>query len=104
MGETINGKTVNLQGVNPKSHKKAGCFSPCQKLVDDKWQTHPVAADSKEAGPYCCAGGFATPDACHNGPMPKSKYLEAVRQMCKAAYAYAYDDMIATIACSNTTQ
>jgi hypothetical protein len=102
--EIINGKLVSLQGVDPKTHKKVGCFSPCQKLVDDKWQTHPVAPDSAEAGPYCCAGKFGTPDKCRNGPMTKSKYLDAVRHMCKVAYAYAYDDMIATISCSATTE
>eukprot|EP00929_Paragymnodinium_shiwhaense_P109084 TRINITY_DN75458_c0_g1_i1.p1 TRINITY_DN75458_c0_g1~~TRINITY_DN75458_c0_g1_i1.p1 ORF type:complete len:302 (-),score=56.37 TRINITY_DN75458_c0_g1_i1:231-1136(-) len=102
--ETLNGKTVSLHAVNPKTGKQAGCFSPCMKMTDDKWNANPVAPDSAEAGPYCCAGGFASPQACSAGPIQKTAYLAEARKACPAAYGYAYDDKVATIACSTTTQ
>lgn len=103
--ETLDGKTLSLQAINPKTSSVGGCFSPCLRLTDDKWNSNPVAPDSSTAGPYCCAGAWGTPDACNGaGSILKTKYVEQVRQFCTGAYGYAYDDKIATIACSTSTQ
>eukprot|EP00928_Gymnodinium_smaydae_P087140 TRINITY_DN71470_c0_g1_i1.p1 TRINITY_DN71470_c0_g1~~TRINITY_DN71470_c0_g1_i1.p1 ORF type:complete len:310 (-),score=26.97 TRINITY_DN71470_c0_g1_i1:142-1071(-) len=101
--ETLNGQKVSLQAVQPKTGTRSGCFSPCMKLTDDKWNSHPVAPDSPQAGPYCCAGAFASPGACSSGPVLQTKYLAAVKQSCPAAYGYAFDDKTATIVCATTT-
>jgi len=103
--EMLDGKTVSLQATNPKSGALSGCFSPCMKLTDDKWNSNPVSPDSATAGPYCCAGAWASPGACNGaGSILKTKYVTNVRQFCSGAYGYAYDDKIATIACSTSTQ
>lgn len=120
--ELLGGQTVSLQAVNPKGKFKGnigGCYSPCMKLIDDKWNSssssgtsgglNPVAPDSALAGPYCCAGKWATPDTCNGstdkpGVVLSTKYLSAVKEMCPGAYGYAYDDKTSTIACDTTTR
>lgn len=103
--EAIGSRTWDLRAVNPKSGELAGCFSPCKKLTDDKWnETVPVDADSEEAGPYCCAGAYGNPQECSSGPIMQSEYLPAVKAQCPDAYGYPYDDHIATIACTTTTE
>lgn len=103
--ETLDGKTLSLQAINPKSGLMGGCFSPCMRLTDDKWSSNPVAPDSATAGPYCCAGAWGSPDTCNGaGSILKTKYVAQVRRSCSGAYGYAYDDKIATIACSTSTQ
>lgn len=103
--ESIDGKTMTLQGISPKSRKQVGCFSPCMRLTDDKWNiSTPVAPDSAVAGPYCCAGAFGSPQTCSNGPIQQTQYLKAVRDSCPMAYGYAFDDVVATIACQTSTQ
>ena len=101
------GQNVSLHAVDPKTGKAGGCYSPCTKLTDDKWNPKgtAVAPDSAVAGPYCCAGAWATPDACNSdGAVLSTRYLRAVKEMCAAAYAYAYDDKTATISCTTTTR
>lgn len=97
--EMINGKAVSLHAIDPKSSKFVGCFSPCMKLVDDKWNTPGGSA----AEPYCCSGSYGTPETCQAGPVLGTDYLKAVRQSCPAGYGYAYDDKRATIVCETTT-
>jgi len=102
--ETLNSKTVSLQAVNPKTGQIVGCFSPCMKLTDDKWNESPVPAGSPEAGPYCCQGADRTPDTCRVGPILQTQYLKSVKESCPDAYGYAYDDKVATIACTSSTE
>merc|ERR1719410_315752 len=102
--ETLNSKTVNLQAVNPKTGKVAGCFSPCMKLIDDKWNKSPVSSGSPEAAPYCCQGAYGNPGTCQAGPILQTEYLKRVRESCSDAYGYAYDDKRATIACTSSTE
>ena len=105
--ELLGGQNVSLHAVDPKTGKVGGCYSPCTKLIDDKWNPKgtAVAADSTVAGPYCCAGAWATPDACNNdGAVLGTRYMRAVKTMCAAAYGYAYDDKTSTIACETTTR
>eukprot|EP00931_Biecheleriopsis_adriatica_P078651 TRINITY_DN5207_c0_g2_i1.p1 TRINITY_DN5207_c0_g2~~TRINITY_DN5207_c0_g2_i1.p1 ORF type:complete len:341 (+),score=48.11 TRINITY_DN5207_c0_g2_i1:65-1024(+) len=103
--EEINGKTVDLRARNPKTGQVVGCMSPCMKLIDTKWNTtSSVAADSPEAGPYCCAGADDTPDTCNAGPILQTQYVRSVKAACPAAYSYAYDDKVATISCTSSTE
>lgn len=102
--EALAGKEVSLRAVNPETGKTVGCFSPCMKLTDDKYNSNPVAPDSKTAGPYCCAGASGSPQTCSAGPILETEYLAAVRKFCPGAYGYAYDDKSATIACQTTTE
>jgi hypothetical protein len=93
------GKATDLRAVDPKSKKFVGCFSPCMKLVDDKWGT----PGGKEAEPYCCSGDYGTPETCQAGPILSTQYLKTVHNSCPAGYGYAYDDKIATIVCDTST-
>ncbi len=104
--EVLNNKTVSLNAIDPKTGKHGGCYSPCMKLTDDKWNSNgtSVAPDSAAAGQYCCAGSWGTPQACKTGAILGTKYLKAVKDLCPAAYGYAYDDKTATIACTTTTE
>lgn len=104
--ETLGGKTVSLLAVDPKTGLQGGCFSPCMRLTDDKWNTDGVAPDSEAAGPYCCAGAFGNPDQCNRSPSAilNSEYVQKVHSTCPAAYGYAYDDKTATIVCSTSTE
>jgi hypothetical protein len=102
--EKLNGKTVDLHGINPKTGKVTGCLSPCMKLTDDKWNKEPVAPDSAQAGPYCCQGADGSPGACQAGPILQTQYLKAVKDLCPDAYGYAYDDKTATIVCTTSTE
>lgn len=103
--ETLNGATVNLQATNPKTGKVAGCYSPCMRLTDDKWQKGPaVAPNSPQASPFCCQGVDGSPAACQAGPILQTKYVKSVHELCPAAYGYAYDDKTATIVCTTSTQ
>jgi len=103
--ESLNGKSMTLRGISPKTGKQAGCFSPCMRLTDDKWNISiPVAPDSTTAGPYCCAGDSGSPQACRSGPIQQTQYLKAVRDSCPMAYGYAFDDVVATIACQTSTE
>jgi hypothetical protein len=105
--EALGGQNVSLHATDPKTGQPGGCYSPCMKLVDDKWNPNgtAVAPDSNLAGPYCCAGAWGTPDACNNdGAVLRTEYLKAVKEVCPAAYGYAYDDKTSTIACTTATR
>lgn len=105
LNEELGGEIYDMQAINPKTGLVSGCFSPCMRLTDDKWNTTmPVAADSELASPYCCAGAYGNPGECTSGPIYDTQYLPAVKSMCPDAYAYAYDDKIATIACTTETK
>lgn len=97
-------RSVNLHAFNPSTGKFAGCFSPCMKLVDDKWGTPAGRHDAENVAPYCCTGAFGSPEVCTPGPVSKLQYLKQVRRVCPYAYGYAYDDVKSTIVCSATTR
>mmetsp|Transcript_12024 Transcript_12024/g.20312 ORF Transcript_12024/g.20312 Transcript_12024/m.20312 type:complete len:224 (+) Transcript_12024:3-674(+) len=104
--ELLDGQTKNLHAINPQNGKAGGCYSPCMKLTDNKWNPNGtwVAPDSAAAGQYCCAGAWGSPAACKAGSILKTNYVKAVKVMCPAAYGYAYDDKTSTISCTTTTR
>jgi len=105
--EILDHQTKDLNAIDPKTSKQGGCYSPCMKLTDDKWNPKgtAVAADSAVAGPYCCAGASGSPGTCKGnaGGILNTTYLETVKDLCPSAYGYAYDDKTATISCTTTT-
>lgn len=102
--EALNGKPVSLQARHPSNDKIAGCYSPCMKLTDDKWGSPVGSAMSPAAAPYCCAGTSANPVICKAGPVEQTQYVRAAHEACPEAYAYAFDDMRATIVCPQATE
>lgn len=106
--EVLGRQSLSLIAVDPRTGRPAGCYSPCMRLIDDKWANRngtAVAPDSDAAGPYCCAGAWATPAACNgDGAVLRTEYLKAVKGMCPAAYGYAYDDQTSTISCTTSTR
>lgn len=103
--EILGGQSVNLRAINPKTGTFSGCYAPCQKLIDDKWnQNGSFSPDSAQAGPYCCAGAFASPGACNAGPILQSEYMKVKNEACPVAYGYPYDDKVATIICDPSTK
>ena len=104
--ELLDNTSENLNAVNPKTGDQGGCYSPCMKLTDDKWNPagSAVAPDSRTAGQYCCAGAWGSPGACNAGTILKTNYLKTVKEACPAAYGYAYDDKTSTIACTTSTE
>lgn len=104
--EALGGERLSLLAVDPKTGVQGGCYSPCMRLTDDKWNSGGVAPDSKLAGPYCCAGSFGGPKQCNKEPSAilGTEYVQTVHSNCPAAYGYAYDDKTATIACSTSTE
>lgn len=103
--ERLNGRSVDLRAFHPKTGKIAGCYAPCQRLIDDKWnKAGSFAPDSAEAGPFCCAGAWGSPGACGAGPILQSEYMKYKNAHCPLAYGYPYDDRVATIICDTTTK
>merc|ERR1719512_503709 len=73
--------TVDLRAVSPKTKEVVGCYAPCQKLIDDKWNNTVAKgrqANHPEVAPYCCPTPPETPEACRVGPIVKTQYLQAV--------------------------
>ena len=85
--EELDSKSVDLNAVSPKTGKQGGCYSPCMKLTDDKWNINGtfVAPDSAAAGQYCCAGAWDSPDTCNAGSILETDYVKSVKSMCSAA-------------------
>lgn len=105
--EVLDQHSKDMRAIDPKTGKEAGCYSPCMKLTDDKWnpKNASVAPDSPAAGPYCCAGAWGNPDTCKGaGKILHTQYVQEVKHACEAAYSYAYDDKTATIVCTTATK
>ena len=81
----------------------AGCYSPCLKLTDPKWNNSASKGRSRTdtvASPYCCPTPPVSPKACRDGPVATTKYVEAVHRYCPGVYAYCYDDAMGLLQCS----
>ncbi|CAE7472744.1 unnamed protein product [Symbiodinium natans] len=81
----------------------AGCYSPCLKLTDPKWNNTASRGRSRTddvAAPYCCPTPPISPQACRSGPVEGTEYVKAVHQYCPGVYAYCYDDEMGLLQCS----
>lgn len=101
------GVTTNLKAINPNTGKVSGCYAPCQKLLDTKWNNH--LAEGRQAGdpqvaPYCCPTPPESPEACRAGPIKDTQFLAAVHTHCPGVYAYAYDDGNGLMRCSASSK
>jgi len=94
---------ADLRAIRPDSGMVAGCYSPCQRLVSDKWGQEGMDPASKVAAPYCCPTPPESPQACRSGPMVHTKYLDAVHGLCPGVYGYAYDDGMGLLRCVPTS-
>ena len=82
-----------------------GCYSPCAKLTYQQWgQGYSFTPESKQAQDFCCPTPPITPEACSAGPVSRTKFVEAVHELCPDVYAYAYDDGIGLAQCPAGTQ
>lgn len=100
---TAAGITADLRAVNPHTKEVAGCYAPCQKLIDTKWNNSDAKgrfASDPEVAPYCCPTPPETPEQCRAGPITQTHFLEAVHQKCPGVYGYAYDDGMGLLQCT----
>lgn len=104
--ERLGNTTVDLRAKNPFTQQVVGCYSPCSKLTDDRWnntQAHGRQARDSDAAPYCCPTPPETPVSCRAGPVASSAYVAAVHQICPGVYGYAYDDNLGLVRCTSQT-
>lgn len=108
---------VNLQWIDPKSGKPAGCFSPCSKLTTAQGSDNGSIAggwknilgglnpESEQSKMYCCPTPPVTPSECIAGPGGNNIYTQSIHQTQKCdAYAYAYDDADSLSHCDSQTR
>ncbi|CAJ1438156.1 unnamed protein product [Effrenium voratum] len=94
---------VNMQAVSPKINKAVGCYAPCLKMIDPKWNNFGARGKSRndaDVTKYCCTTPPETSQSCNAGPLPRTKYVQAVHQHCPGVYAFAYDDGQGLMRCS----
>merc|ERR1719221_179720 len=91
---TAAGMTVDLRAVSPKTGRVSGCYAPCQKLVDSKWNNSLAQGrhqQDPEVAPYCCPTPPESPEECRAGPIEQTQFLKTVHEACPGVYGYAYD-------------
>ena len=94
---------VNMQATSPKIQKPVGCYAPCLKMIDTKWnnfQAKGKSRDDADVTKYCCTTPPETSQSCNAGPLPSTKYVQTVHQHCPGVYAFAYDDGQGLMRCS----
>lgn len=97
------GPVVNMVAMSPHSGKPAGCYGPCLKLIDDKWNNTMAVGRKREdpaVVPYCCTFPPMTSEQCNAGPVGGTQYVQKVHQFCPGVYAFAYDDGMGLMRCS----
>ena len=53
---------------------------------------------------YCCPTPPISSPECNAGPVPKTKYVTTVHQMCPNTYGFAYDDLLGGFNCHYNTK
>lgn len=94
---------VNMQATSPKIQKPVGCYAPCLKMIDNKWNNFQAKGKSRndaDVTKYCCTTPPETSQSCNAGPLPQTKYVQTVHQHCPGVYAFAYDDGQGLMRCS----
>jgi hypothetical protein len=102
LGEAAAGP-VSLQAISPHTGKPAGCYGPCLKLTDPKWNNAVAQGrkrDDQAVFPYCCTTPPMTSETCNAGPIVDSKYVKAVHSKCPGVYSFAYDDGMGLMRCT----
>lgn len=94
---------INMQAFSPKIGKPVGCYAPCLKKIDTKWNNFGAKGKSRndpDVTKYCCTTPPETSQTCNAGPLPQTKYVQTVHQHCPGVYAFAYDDGQGLMRCS----
>lgn len=99
--------TASLRAAHPGTGEVVGCYSPCLRLIDDKW-SNPFSAgrhpEDPVTAPYCCPTPPQSPDSCRAGPVKDTAYVRGVHAMCPGVYAYSYDDAMGLLRCKADTR
>ncbi|CAJ1393448.1 unnamed protein product [Effrenium voratum] len=96
MGKTFYDLQAHYRGYG----SVAGCYSPCLKLTDPKWNNSATGTREGEAAPFCCPTPPISPQQCREGPVAQTDYVKAVHRYCPGVYAYCYDDAMGLLQCS----
>lgn len=80
------------------------CFSPCKKMNYTQFGGLGLNEQSDEVVMYCCPDPPILSPECNAGPVPKTKFVTTVHQMCPNTYGFAYDDSLAGFNCHFSTQ
>ena len=103
LGLAAGQQTLRLLSKDKKH--AVGCYAPCAKLTYSQWgQGLNLAPESQEARNFCCPTPPISPEECSGGPVVKTKYVQAVHELCPKVYAYAYDDGIGLAQCPAGTR
>lgn len=100
--EVLGQHKYNMQAHYRGYGSVAGCYSPCLKLTDPKWNNTASGHSRSDdvAAPYCCPTPPVSPKGCRSGPVAQTKYVQAVHTYCPGVYAYCYDDAMGLLQCS----
>jgi hypothetical protein len=86
------------------SGQETVCFSPCKKLNYPQFGGLNLGEQTDAVIMYCCpTPGVSSPE-CREGPVPQTKYVATVHNMCPNTYAYAYDDLLGGFNCHYHTK
>jgi len=105
--DTFGSVKKNLKAINPHTGLVSGCYGPCMKLIDPKWNN--TAARGRHAiepdiAPFCCTTPPLTPEQCAAGPVKDTAYVNGVHAMCPGVYGFSYDDGMGLMRCQAGTQ
>jgi len=106
-GERLGPVTTSLQAINPHTGLVSGCYGPCMKLIDPKWNNTGARghhAQEPAIAPYCCTTPPVTPEQCTAGPIGTTAYVAGVHAMCPGVYGYSYDDGTGLMRCQAGTE
>mmetsp|Transcript_63 Transcript_63/g.127 ORF Transcript_63/g.127 Transcript_63/m.127 type:complete len:525 (-) Transcript_63:20-1594(-) len=102
-GEHLGPLTLSMRAVNPHTGKVAGCYAPCLKLIDDKWNNaiargkHP---NDDGISKFCCPAPKESSASCKAGPIKTTQYVQQVHATCPGVYSYAFDDGMGLMRCT----
>lgn len=92
--QAVNG-TGNCSTAGCDGDLRQNCSSQLAAKEDDKVIACRSACDVFNTDQYCCRGMYGHPMTC----LP-SNYSKSFKQVCPAAYSFAYDDPTSIITCS----
>jgi len=104
IGQPKKNVTVDLRVRHPRTKQVTGCYAPCSKLTLKQWGNSfadPHTPQDADVAPYCCPTPPESPEACREGPVGSTKYVQSVHDMCPGVYGYSYDDGMGLITCNS---
>jgi len=100
-------KYLNLNLLDPVSHARVGCYSPCGKTTYSA--AHAIDKSAREtlgnrSLPYCCPSDSVSPEACNSGPINRTKYATTMHRICTGVPAYPQDEHAKLLTCPAGTK